>query len=273
MARSRFANDFLIGCDPEFVCLEDGHLVNLQGKIAQGGKVGWDHGGYVGEVRPDPTKGTYTLIKRIQTLIHTTGKKLHKYSWRAGGYGKWRERNQALGGHVHLDFTLPNRYNEDENGKSFTLQEKRRYADQHRDRITACEHFMTTLVGLDLLNKKATEARLGQSNYGDSRDVRVVPGGRFGAHIEYRAPISWLYSPELAFLVLTGIKLCFVSSKTARDKLGGPRSYNKIRDFLQSFKNDVNARRFLSNVFPNIKKVSKDPSRIEVVDAWRNIDF
>src|SRR6266404_6195413 len=61
-------NDFLIGCDPEFAILDtQGKIVNVREFCGADDKapIGFDHSGKVVELHPTPSKGTYTLLKKL----------------------------------------------------------------------------------------------------------------------------------------------------------------------------------------------------------------
>lgn len=97
-------NTFLVGCDPEFVGIDNGELVPMNRYFPQRGEIGYDHGGSVGELRPRPAKGTWTLIKRIKERIADL--KPIPGIVRAGALVKTKGRERGyvtLGGHVHLD--------------------------------------------------------------------------------------------------------------------------------------------------------------------------
>lgn len=97
-------NTFLVGCDPEFVGIDHGELVPMNRYFPQRGEIGFDHGGSVGELRPRPAKGTWTLIKRIKERIADL--KPIPGIVRAGALVKTKGRERGyvtLGGHVHLD--------------------------------------------------------------------------------------------------------------------------------------------------------------------------
>ena len=101
-------NDFLVGCDPEFVVLNSsGEIVNTNTgdePLPKEGIIGYDHSGTVVEIRPEPCKGTYTLLKRIRELLNcSTLDPWRKYTWKAGAWCATPSRNLPLGGHVHLD--------------------------------------------------------------------------------------------------------------------------------------------------------------------------
>ena len=66
-----YANDFLIGCDPEFLVIDkkpqikrvsDFHLRGIN-------NIGTDHAGWVGELRPNPARSVFKLIKNLKEII------------------------------------------------------------------------------------------------------------------------------------------------------------------------------------------------------------
>lgn len=242
MPKAPLVNKWLIGCDPEFVIIgPTGELVNTQDIIPQRGPIGWDHSGYAVEFRPEPARGTFQVLKRLQALVQSKDmEKLRKYSWRSGAYVKAKPRGViTLGGHVHLDMPPPNHGNGDE--------------DEHHAVIEACDRWTMLMEGLDILpraesNARRTDARAVREGYGQWSDWR--PAGERGERMEYRTPASWLFDPKVAFLTMTGIKLAAVSPATMLEKV--PRTghgWKHVEALLDCYKGkDSNARRALEKL-------------------------
>lgn len=158
-------NDFLIGCDPEFVAMDgNGAVVNCSRHIAHDGELGHDHGGWVLEFRPSPEKSTWKLISKLRKLVMdqrlTLIPGLKKA--RAGAYVAVPERRAlTLGGHVHIDID-PYRH---EGAGGMTRE--------HEERVGALDRLTQYLEGLDILPTGESHARRMTSGYGKYGDVRV----------------------------------------------------------------------------------------------------
>lgn len=320
----RLANDFLVGCDPEFVVLnKDGRVRNTEGIIPKEGPVGWDHGGRVVEFRPTPSKGTYTLIKNLRKLVHSDVlEKLRRYHWRSGAYVQYDGGAEALGGHVHLDIAPPNKYaNADSverliqklEGQSRRLtnlkarrvsviteygahvyeekldlqaRQRRRSVEELREAkaqlkvpnpVTGLDAVMRRLEALDILPKAECEARRKYSGYGKYGLFRESKKGNseLKDHLEYRTFPSWLYSPRVAFLVLTLSKLAAVAPELAHDVLVGTNAFRKIPEFVEKFKGkDDNALRLCESVLPDGHKALKAEPDADLQKVWEEpLDF
>src|ERR1043166_7580364 len=99
----KLANEFMIGCDPEFVVLgSDGTHKNVNGLIGKRGEIGWDHDGNVVELRPKPAKSAFTLLKHLRGILREANS-LHPFKHRAGAYLEFPQKKISLGGHIHFD--------------------------------------------------------------------------------------------------------------------------------------------------------------------------
>lgn len=266
--RAPLANGWLVGCDPEFVILDPvtGNLVNTEHVLPHTGPIGWDHSGFAVEFRPEPARGTFQVLKRIQALVKDpTMDRLKPFVWRAGAYVKAKPRGvMTLGGHVHLDMPPPNHGDGD--------------SDEHGAVIKACDRWTALLEGLDILPKAESTARRTdpvavRNKYGQFGDWR--PAGRAGERMEYRTPASWLYDPRVAFLVLTGIKLGAVSPVTMLEKVPSSRaSWAQVGAFLECFRSkDTNARRALEKLVEgrsNPSHLHTDPG-VNFQEKWGNL--
>lgn len=222
----RLVNKFEVGCDPEFVLLSEDRIVNVKGKLAEKGPVGWDHSGYVLEVRPPQGRGTYSVMKRMQNLLGDENlQKFASHKWRAGAYiedtvGK----KVTLGGHIH--FGIPK-------------------ADFTAGMVSALDSLGKLLEEIDVLPHKESKLRRadgGGLNYGAWGQLRTDwPDG----HVEYRTYPSWLHHRKIAFLVLTMAKLAVVAPEEA-NQLGTKSSVLALRNFVERFAHkDINADRLL----------------------------
>ena len=135
--RMKAINSFLVGCDPEFVILDSGgNIVNTSmgdEPLPKDGIIGYDHSGTVVEVRPEPCRGTYTLLKRIRELLNSsTLDPWRKHTWKAGAWCATPARNLPLGGHVHLDILPP----EADGDVPYMLRERRQALETLNASIT-----------------------------------------------------------------------------------------------------------------------------------------
>jgi hypothetical protein len=237
-------NTFLVGCDPEFVALNgNGGQINLADHISANGEVGYDHGGRVGEFRPEPTRGTYALTKRIQRLIKSDAVKCFNASkLRAGA----RVNHDSLGGHVHLGFPLP------------------RGGDS---RITALDRVTAVLEALDILPSEESKARRAGGGYGQFGQVRDSQG-----HTEYRTMASWLTDPKVAYLCLTAAKLAACDPKGTVDTLPANASFNQLVEWFRLYRTkDINARRALERVLSLGHKAIQVYPDVDFRARWREL--
>lgn len=273
----KLANPFSVGCDPEFMILRGNVPINVETTlgITHTGDVGSDHNGLVVEVHPQPARGTYTILKRIQTIL-LTNKNLKlalDKKWRAGAAfkidnGNMGGRLMTLGGHVHLD--LPPM------GHGETVE-------NHNLRLNALDRVTKYLEFLDILPKVESETRRaegqrlgGNAAYGKWGDWRQAGGedGRTKVRLEYRTPASWLYDPRAAYLVLTGAKLAALAPQIAVDTLKVRNiNYANLQKFFDLFKfKDINARRAVDGILTStVAQLQAVPDR-DVKTAWESLN-
>jgi hypothetical protein len=278
------ANPFLIGCDPEFVIL-DGPKKALNAQnlgIGHAGEIGYDHNGVVIEVRPQPGKGTYTLLQRIKRALNSNAnlKKATEKHWRSGALVELNQadplrlnaagvrqgnppvRKLTLGGHVHLDIPPLGYAGVDE--------------DTFHKRLNAMDRVTKYMEHFDILPKAESAVRREEgakmpqgSRYGQWGDWRTAGEGRI--RMEYRTPASWLYCPKAAYLVLTGIKLAATSPQLVIDTLKVKTiSEANFRRFFELYRHkDANARRLLEKLLDGktLKSLVTDPDT-DVRKAW-----
>ena len=218
-------NKFLIGCDPEFVTIDNRGEIYHVHEIPANGPVGLDHGDRVIELRPEPAKGVYTLVSRIQRLLKDDRlQKMPVAKWRSGAH----VLGQSLGGHIHLD--------KDPGARNPNTG----YYDAILPQIKALDHMTHRLEALDILPKTECEQRRKGGMYGRFSDVRLQPG----PHMEYRTMASWLFSPKVAFLCLTAAKLATVDPEGCIETLGRFHNFDPFRKFFENFMHkDDNAAR------------------------------
>jgi hypothetical protein len=240
-------NKFQLGCDPEFVALDDkGHIIIGRG-LDHHGEVGYDHGGRVLEIRPEPSKGAYALVKKIRRLLGDEKlRRLGASKFRAGA----RFGTESLGGHVH--FGLP----PDVIGRDGKT-------------IPALDVVTGLLEHLDIL-PKAESANRRRGEYGKFGDIRTSHGKDGVPHLEYRTMASWLHDPKVAFLCLTVAKLAASDPVGALAALKGATSYSKLVDWVGNYRSkDTNAKRVYEKL-GNHKLVAVDPD-VDFRTRWEDL--
>ena len=262
--RAGFAKQLLLGADPEFVVLEDGVPTAVSNIIPHAGTVGYDHSGWVLELRPAPQASAWELRQHIARLLASTRlKKLEGKKWRAGAYcnGRPPERPHiTLGGHIHFGH-LPNMV-EAQDAK--TGKYWRSPYLEPKTCIGTLSLLTSRLEELDILPTRECAARRNTGNYGKLTDYR---GGDDGTHHwEYRAMASWLYHPDNTFICLALGKLAVLHPKTVAAKLQEQAGRAGLTAVLEAFKRDVDAQRALETM--DLSKLVHDPDR-EIREAWR----
>lgn len=245
----KFLNQFLVGCDPEFILVDaTGHVMHVERYIPHDGPVGWDHEGRVLEVRPAPARGTYTLIKRLRSLLLENAARAglpEARRWRAGAHFN----RECLGGHIHLDVPF--------NGP------------QVKEQIGALDAFTAALEALDVLPARECLARRASGRYGNYGNVRQADDA---PRLEYRTMPSWLFHPVPAFLCLTGAKLATLAPVETCAALAAP-TLPKLRAFFELFANrDQNAKRVVEKVFGPELLLQYDPDA-DIRETWRALPY
>jgi hypothetical protein len=237
-------NTFLVGCDPEFVALNgSGTQLNLAPHFPDDGEIGFDHGGRVGEFRPEPTRGTYALTKRLQRLIKSPQiERLGASKLRAGA----RVGRDTLGGHVHLGFPV---------------------GQASKERVAALDRVTQVLEALDILPAAECSARRGGGAYGRFGDIRDSAG-----HTEYRTMASWLLDPKVAFLCLTAAKIAACDPKGTVDTLSVNATFNHLVEWFRNYRTkDINARRALERVLSLGHKAIQVYPDVDFRERWREL--
>jgi len=253
----KVVNEFLIGCDPEFIVLDALGAHQLVNELLSAeGEIGHDHGGKVVELRPKPAKTAFTLTKKLWKLLEKSP--VAEFKHRAGAYIEFPPNKFSLGGHIHFD--LP--------WKPKDLDS--RYRALALDEVTTC------FENLDILPKKESAKRRGygrdarngfgvQLGYGEFGDVRPDYN-----RTEYRTMASWLYSPITSLLCLTAAKLATVAPKETIATLGIDPSPAKVQKFFETFSGkDVDAKRVVEKVFEKGVSMQRDPTA-DFRETWRN---
>lgn len=281
-SETMLANKFLVGCDPEFALIDrQGHGINFA-RYIQNGKLGYDHGGFVGELRPEPAFGTYTLVQRIKKLIQSPeAGNLPPGKWRGGAHITLvGERDHVdLGGHIHLAKNpFVNKKarvwtgNYDEDGQRVYVEHNvEQESDEHKELVGTLDHLTRRLEALDILPHVECEARRRGGGYGRFGDWR--PQGHKD-RMEYRTMASWLYDPKVAFACLTLAKLVAVDPKLAREALGRYHDFKPLVNWVNGFVHkDDNARRMDEKILPGgVKNLQADPD-VNFRERWERLGF
>jgi Phage phiEco32-like COOH.NH2 ligase-type 2 len=239
-------NNFLMGCDPEFVALDGtGVQINLANFFSGDGEIGYDHGGRVGEFRPEATRGTYALTKRLQRLIKSpTVERVRASKLRAGA----RVDRDVIGGHVHFGFACPQTAGD--------------------ARIKALDRITRVLEALDILPSEESKLRRGSgAGYGRWSDIRNSNG-----HTEYRTMASWLTDPRVAYLCLTAAKLAASDPTGTIANLKTTASFNELVEWFRTYRTkDINARRALERVLSLGHPAVRVYPDVDFRERWREL--
>lgn len=236
-------NDFLLGADPEFAIINNGHLQRGR-EPERYSPWGLDHGAWVIEPHPKPDKSVRQLVKNIRVAMNDFAVNAPLGTWRAGAYLHYPERNLTLGGHVHLD--LP------------------KHTD---DQITALDTFTNHLEHLNILpTQECNNRREEGAGYGRWSDIRAEHG-----HFEYRTMCSWLFSQRVTKICLTGAKLCMVDPEGPAT-MGRPNtaSLTKLHAFFERFKRKDDDVDWLLESDILRKKLVVNPSK-DLREVWKVI--
>jgi hypothetical protein len=220
-----YVNTFRIGTDPEFFLVNK--LAGVETLASFGGhptnrKIGSDHGGWVVELRPDPSYTAVGLMKNIKTLMQDPIFEPYKpMTWRGGAYFRNGSSSYYIGGHIHLELPMANTYGMAQ--------------DEYNRRVEACDVIVKTLEELAIYPKQEAERR--RLQWGRFGNVQIAGGEPMQENInsaasdyssfvsrniyrmEYRTPLSWMYDPRVAFITMAGIKLAAASPVTAINML------------------------------------------------------
>lgn len=203
-----FLNDYLIGADPEFAIVREGHL-----QLSRGAETfspwGLDHGGYVVEPHPKPAISVKELLKNLRKSMNDFALHTPEGVWKAEPAMQFPERLVTLGGHVHID--------------------KPRYSDFQ---VQALDSLTSHMEKLDIFPSVSCQNRRNH-NYGKLGDIRAEHG-----HFEYRSFPSWLFSQRVAKVCLIGSKLAVSHPVEFIKALGAVRdtSVDMLKKTFELFK-------------------------------------
>lgn len=274
----QLANDFLVGCDPEFALIDkDDALINVaqDNRLSRRSEIGYDHGGGLIELRPGPAKSAFTLVRRLKALLESPVLERYKPAkWKAGGVVKFRGEKYAhdpqeaevgrhhegmgMGGHIHLDVQ--------------PLTQKRMYNGQivhvplsrlgvADPRVRALDHVVHRLEALDILPTRECHMRRTSHGYGGFSDVRWSQEAGKPPRMEYRTMASWLFDPRVAMVCLTAAKLAALDPAGTLNTLGRYHNFKPLKTWFENFASkDADARRVAEVILaPGVRGAQADP--------------
>ncbi len=225
----------VIGADPEIIFLNrDGDIIPAN-EIAHDRNSGFGHDGHpsTGEIRPGYSSNILEIIGKIENILLQAEHKLDLSSKISAIQCGHYKKNKALGGHIHL--ATPGH-------------------KVHRDYDKMAPY-------LDLLLEDCVEDLLAPN---DERTTRISKGyGRkYRDHqeairvkeeerVEYRAPGSWLISPEVAYTYL------YVAKITALLSYKNPDLMREVTEATRP-KTLLRKRRLLKDVVTASRSIVKD---------------
>jgi hypothetical protein len=270
-APTKLINPFIVGADPEFAVIDPtlpgrSKIVNVGQKFnPEGREFGWDHGGSVVELRPDPSRDIYQLTKKIRKLLttHQNAKVIEPFKWKAGAYYD----GQCLGGHIHFDTPFVAAAKEWDRlcDCSDCMAAQEAPKGTYESEVKVLDLLTQTLENLDILPKEESEKRRrGGDGYGRFGAVRAE-----GKGTEYRTMCSWLLSPQTTFTVLTASKLACIKGVEKLKLLKG-KEWKDLLSFFEAFSGaDSNVERFLARIAPRgLKYLQVDPDE-DFKGSWR----
>lgn len=243
-------NTFKIGADPEFIAVDKaGSHVNIKGYTTAEAEVAFDHSGDVLEVKPNPSKFAFRLVRRMQRLLlkHEVSKKLMEagYKFRSGGFVKTHSRSVSLGGHIHFDIPYSS------------------ISDPLADaRLIALTKMASYLEALDILPVEHSKYR---HRYFKVEPVRKANNAD---RLEFRYMCSWLHSPLAAQICLTAAKITAMYPELG---LVGDASMPLLQAWFEKFKSkDVDAARVVEKIFePKLKLEARLDLNLQ--DTWKSL--
>lgn len=183
----------LIGADPEFLIYDvNGNIIPATNVLSYAGAMGVDGNGYLGELRPVPSRDPIELVKNIRSILtNTTYQSVVKnFSLRSACYVKSPARNLAVGGHIHIGNPSEDKFSKDDkNTYLFPVMNK------ILDELIAIP--MLCLDGME----KSKDRRI-RAGYGRFGDYRIATDS--SPRIEYRTLSGmWLIHPVIAKAVIS----------------------------------------------------------------------
>jgi hypothetical protein len=271
-------NNFKIGCDPEFVAFDkDGQHMNVAA-ILTGRSIGFDHNGAVGELRPTASLDTWVILNRLKALVNHAN--LRQFGKLRGGAkvewkpSPWDNRHSiTLGGHIHIDINpYKHQANPEYQDEEDDLYVEGQYSVAHSRRLKALDYLTKHLEALDILPAKECEERRKAGEYGKWGQFRVKGGAGTKYRTEYRTMPSWLYSPKVAYLCLTGAKLCAAYPGEALDCLGKPGDFGRLKRLFERFGvRDSNAKRAQEWLLEGDVRRVQAPVDVDFRERWMEL--
>ena len=180
---------FELGADPEFLFVKNGELLRASEVVLERDcGFGYDGAGghaTIGEIRPGQSSDIMEMVAKIESIFIQAERKLNvskKADAIVAGHFKWE---QPLGGHIHVSYPKigEDAKIKDSLGRTF-------------------DYYLLDCLE-DLIAPKMEREQRMRSNGGRyGQPYRRNPDtirAKTDSHIEYRAPGSWLVSPEAAY--------------------------------------------------------------------------
>ena len=297
-----FANKFYVGCDPEFAVLDrENNLLNVNNYFNLHGienedgntfigprKIGWDHGGWVGEFRPNQQRSIYSLTRNLSALIKKAGLIFGTHKVLGGAHINIKNREEAdraiciLGGHIHIDKLVKYRPEEPVRDRAGNLMYMATN-DPIMEDIENLDKLTRLLEHVELLPKASCEQRRELSPYGKygSYQLQHTPPTKISARwhqaymtkqhdrYEYKTMCSWLFDPKVAYICLTGAKLVAVLGDQAGTILTGTSRKQLLKLFEVFAGKDRDADRILELLDLEKIEIRPDESFISKWNGWR----
>lgn len=225
--------DFTIGCDPEFVSVENDKLIVASDYVDIADKFGRDAYDKLFEIKPAASVCPVAVTRNIQKIMSEAvieNPRFLNWRWVCDSIYK----NCPMGGHLHV-------------GIGPTIIKAK----------DACSLFLDHYVGaitLLLENRKRGLARRAYRRknyrYGFASDFREKKHG-----FEYRSPSSWITSPEIATAILCLFKtVCY---EMINNKSFKPTFYTEPEDFTSM--NTVKLRQSFPSMWNEITRMALYP--------------
>ncbi|RTK99471.1 MAG: hypothetical protein EKK57_09445 [Proteobacteria bacterium] len=244
--------DFTLGADPEFLAVNhygaEKSAENYRGYRKYGKKIGQDGGGSLFEIRPAPSKDPLEIVYNIRNVFDkmkcddffTEGKIV------AVPY-ETRNHN-TMGGHIHFGGEhIKKIYDDSYNG-----------VDNHEYLFYLANYFGSICR---LIDHSEVKNRI-NGGYGGLLDYRSQNHG-----FEYRAPSTWLSSPEYTTVVMCLAKVVMfeiLNTDYKNHKL--PLSTNRVHSFF-GVRGGLSDMKSFSKIWSNITKMSLYPMYEEYLNV------
>lgn len=184
-----------LGADPEWTVLDTTKKILriIQTQNTPDGQIGWDHSGYVREIRPRPSFYVGVLVRRIRALIKTAEQSAPiptEGVWLARPYiaGAGDRDFVTCGGHVHIG----------KNAFSDGVLTVNRFRE-------AMDRLYVAFCAANFWPQLLVELRATSTPYGNATNALRLHGR--APTVEYRMFPTWLNHPWTTRAVLTATKL------------------------------------------------------------------